>query len=168
VKRDPAPASGPVSSHLRGSIIAITVGGMAILIAFASAWIPGGAPTWGVWSMVIGSALLMAGTLTLGALRSGVGRGLALMLGGFLVVVITAGFGLPIILAHADAGPALVLGLPLPVAVEVFGVGLLPALVLPVAFAVAFRRDGLDQPALDAFRRRAEEARRNPADSTIA
>ncbi|MGH7522844.1 MAG: hypothetical protein ACREK8_00890 [Gemmatimonadales bacterium] len=164
---DAAPSRPAVNSFLRASIVAIALGAFAILAAFASAWVPGGAPIWGVWCMVIGSALLMAGTLTLGAVRSGVGRRLALTLGGFLVVLITAGFGLPIVLAHAGANPALVLGLPLPVAIEVFGVGLLPALVLPVVYAATFRRDGLDQPALDEFRKRADEARRTSTDSTI-
>lgn len=141
---------------------------MAILVAFASAWTPGGAPTWGIWCMVTGSALLMAGTLTLGALRSRVGSGLALTLGGFLVVVITAGFGLPIVLARAVAQPSLLLGLPLPVAIEMFGVGVLPALVLPVVFAAAFRSDGLDQTALDALRHRADAARRASTRSTTS
>jgi hypothetical protein len=49
--------------------------------------------------------------------------------------------------------------LPLRVAIEVIGVGVLPALVLPLWFALAFRADGLDGGSLAELRRRAARLR---------
>ena len=59
---------------MRVALVAIAFGTLLILAAFGSAWTPGGAPPWGVWCMIAGSALVMAATMALGALRSGVRR----------------------------------------------------------------------------------------------
>jgi len=109
--------------------------------------------------MIAGSALVMAATMALGALRSGVRTGPVALMAGFVLIVIAAGFGAPVLLPAETVNSPLILGLPLRVAIEVFGVGVLPALVLPLSFAVAFRADGLDDGSLAELRRRATELR---------
>ena len=49
----------------------LVVGTAAVVVAYGTAWLPGGAPPWGSWAMVVGVALLLPGTLLLGALRRG-------------------------------------------------------------------------------------------------
>jgi hypothetical protein len=144
----------------KGALSAIVLGTLLILVAFSSAWTPGGAPRWGVWCMIAGSAVVMAATMALGALRSRVRSSRVALIAGFVLIVIAAGFGAPMLLPAETADSSMVLGLPLRVAVEVFGVGVLPALVLPLCFALAFRVDGLDDRSLAELRRRAIELRR--------
>jgi hypothetical protein len=138
---------------------AIALSTLLILAAFGSAWMPGGAPPWGTWCMIAGSAFVISATMALGALRSGVRAGRVVCIAGFVLIVIVGGFGAPVLLPAEIAGSPMVLGLPLRVAIEVFGVGVLPALVLPLCFALAFRADGLDDGSLAELRRRAVELR---------
>lgn len=145
---------------MRAALAGIVLGALFIAVAYASAWLPEGTPAWGVWCMILGSALVMSATMALGALRSGVRAGRAALLAGFLLVVILGGFGAPILLPVETAGSPMFLGLPLRVAIEVFGVGLLPVVVLPVLFAVEFRAGGLDDVALAELRNRAAAVRR--------
>jgi hypothetical protein len=148
-----------MTAPMRVALGLVLVGTLLIVAAFGSAWTPGGAPRWGIWCMIAGSALVMAATLALGALRSGVRTGPVALLAGFVLIVIAAGFGAPVLLPAETVNSPLVLGLPLRVAIEVIGVGVLPALVLPLWFALAFRADGLDGGSLAELRRRAARLR---------
>jgi hypothetical protein len=148
-----------MTAPMRAALGSIAVGTLLIAAAFGSAWTPGGAPAWGVWCMIAGSALVMAATMALGALRSSVRAGPAALIAGFVLIVIIGGFGAPVLLPAETANSSMVLGLPLRVAIEVFGVGVLPALVLPLCFALAFRAGGLDDRSLADLRRRAAESR---------
>ncbi len=134
--------------------------GVALIgVAYASAWWPGGAPRWGVWSMILGAALTLAATLALGALGSSGRRRWIMATAAFLFVVVVAGFGLPLLLPDRGAAEPLLLGLPLRAAIEVYGVGLLPMLVLPFVYAREFDVRELDPGALEAFRAECERLR---------
>ena len=135
-------------------LIGLLIGTLLVAVAYASAWTPGGAPVWGVWSMIVGSAAVMAAATAMGALNSGVRRPLAIAAALFLFAVIAVGFGAPLVLAAETASSPLVLGLPLRAAIEIYGVGLLPMVVLPLLFAVEFKSDGLDEAALAELRAR--------------
>ena len=148
----------------RAALAATAVGACGILVSFASAWTPGGAPVWGVWCMIAGTAVVMSAMLALGALRSGIRSARVGILAAFLLVVIVAGFGTPLLLEPETSRSALLFGLPVRFAIELFGVGLLPAVVFPVAFALEFRETGLDEAGLADLRRRAAELR--PGDSS--
>ena len=134
------------------ALIGVFVGSLVVAAAYASAWTPGGAPVWGVWSMIVGSATVMAAATAMGALNSGVRRPLAIGAAVFLFAVIAVGFGAPLWLPVETASSPLVLGLPLRAAIEIYGVGLLPIVVLPLLFAVAFKSDGLDEASLAVLR----------------
>lgn len=119
--------------------LAITVATCAIAVAYTSAFMPGGTPVWAPWLLAFGIPGALGGIMVLGAARGqgGVGR-LALPF-AFVIVTLTVGFclalGLP---ANEGPGSTLWLGLPLRAAVVVYGIGLLPVVVLPVAYALTF------------------------------
>ena len=119
--------------------------------AYASAFLPGGTPGWAPWAMAIGISAMMASVTALGALPGGdrdrdrrreraTARALAVPI-GFTFLVLACGFGLALALPASDApGMRLWLGLPPRAAVIVYGVGLLPFVVLPWAYARTFDR----------------------------
>lgn len=103
--------------------------------------------------MVVGVALLMPGTLLLGALRPGrnVARlvTVALSVGLLLLVV----FGSALALPDPGASETLLLGLPRRAALVIYGTGIFPMLWLPWVFARDFRDFGLDEERLAELRR---------------
>lgn len=136
-----------------------TVFAAALLIgaAYASAWLPGGAPGWAPWAMTLGTAAMLVGTMALGAQRGG-RLGSLWFPFGFVFLVLVAGFGAVLSLPPADpADPTLWLGLPPRAATVLYGIGLLPLLVVPVAYALTFDRMTLSDE--DLARVRAAAAR---------
>jgi hypothetical protein len=134
--------------------LAPVVGGtVAVAAAYGSAFLPGGAPPWAPWAMVAGIALLTVGMMALGAARPGRGLGPLLFPLGFTFVVLVAGFGLALALPGREgAATPLRGGLPTRAALVLYGVGLLPALVLPLAYALTFRSMTLDEADLERIR----------------
>lgn len=123
---------------------------LCIALAYASAFVPGGA-RWGVWSMVVGLAAMVVSLMVLGAsrgvVRDGARGGAAPPDAGvrrlvlpllFTFVVIVGGFGAALLLPEEGPDAPIVLGLPLRAAIVLYGIGLLPMLVLPLAYALTF------------------------------
>ncbi len=111
-----------------------------ILIAagYAGAFLPGGAPGWSSWAMVIGNSTLLVGMMAAGARRSGTSlRSLRFPLAVTYLILIGC-FGLALSLPPESAGETLWLGLPRRAALVLYGVGLLPATILPLAYARTF------------------------------
>lgn len=114
---------------------------LCIALAYASAFFSGGA-RWGVWSMVVGLATMVVALMVLGASRgatagdAGVRRLVLPLL--FTFVVIVGGFGAALLLPGEGADARIVLGLPLRAAIVLYGIGLLPMLVLPLVYALTF------------------------------
>lgn len=142
-----------MTNGLRG----VFIGALLIFVAYLSAWLPGGAPTWGVWAMIVGSALCISGATAVGAANSHVRPARVAFVALFLLVTIVVGFGAPLLLPSETAASPLFLGLPLRAAIEIYGVGLLPIFVLPILFAIEFKDDGLDDASLAELRRRCTE-----------
>ena len=168
-QRHPAPATttaAPRGRAARGAVALLFVATLAIALAYAGAFAPDGAPAWSAWLMAVGVPLALVAVMTLGAARRGhVPRPLlaafalvaALLVGGFALAL-----GLP---SELGAAEPLLLGLPRRAAVVVYGIGLLPVLVLPVAYALTFdaqtlRDEDLERVRAAAAARRAEEAAR--------
>ena len=135
----------------------LLLGAVLVALAYASAWF--GAARWGSWSMIVGAALCMSAATAMGAANSHVRPARVLVAASVVFTVIVVGFGAPFFLPAVSPGAALFLGLPLPVAIEVYGVGLLPILVLPVLFAADFNADGLDEIALAELKRQCAAVR---------
>ena len=134
-------------------------GVLLVLLAYASAWSPGGTPSWGVWLMIAGSALCIAGATAMGAANSHMRPARVAFAALFLLVVIVGGFGVALLLPDDAPDAPLLLGLPVRAAIEIYGVGLLPVLVLPILYAIEFRCDDLDDGALAELRRRCAAVR---------
>lgn len=127
--------------------------------AYLSAFLPGDPPGWAPWAFAVGTSAAFTAFLALGARRSGklgwLAWPFALVFAG-LVGALGAGLLLP----PADpADPALLLGLPLPAAVVILGAVLLPLVVLPLAYALDFGRDGLSAEEVRRIRDAALRAR---------
>ena len=121
----------------RSAIAMTAVGTVSIALAYVSAFLEGGT-RWGVWCMVLGIALMVVSLMALGVSRGkgGVGR-LAIPL-AFTFVVIIGGFAAALVLPPEVAGARTVMGLPLRAAIVLYGIGLLPLFVLPLAYALTF------------------------------
>lgn len=142
----------------RNALFALLAGTLAIFAAYASVFLPGDPPGWSAWAMGTGTAVVMVAAMALGAARDGsVGR-LKLPF-AFTFVVLAGGFALALGLPPEAAGAPLYLGLPLRAAVVLIGIGLLPLVVLPVAYALTFDEMTLSQEDLDRIRAAAKAAR---------
>jgi hypothetical protein len=107
--------------------------------------------------MALGIPLSLVAVMVLGAARDGrVGR-LAFPF-AFTGLVLAGGFGLALALpANEAAGAPLYLGLPLRAAVIIYGIGLLPIVVLPIAYALTFAAQTLTAEDVERVRRAGEE-----------
>lgn len=145
-------------SPVRRVIFAGVVAGVAaVALAYALAFLPGDTPTAASWSMMIGTALSLTAMMALGAYRPGINGARIGWLSAFLLVVLVGGFGAGLLLPAEDVKSPLILGLPRRAAVLLLGIGLLPILVLPFAYARDFADRGLDTASLERLR---AEARR--------
>ncbi|MBK6844182.1 MAG: hypothetical protein IPG88_18070 [Gemmatimonadetes bacterium] len=108
-----------------------------IALAYLSAFIDGGT-RWGVWCMVLGLATMVVALMALGVSRRGGGVGALAVPLAFTFVVLVGGFAAALLLPPETAGARVYLGLPLRAALVLYGVGLLPILVLPLSYALTF------------------------------
>lgn len=137
---------------------------LAIGAAYLSAFLPDGAPRWAAWLMMLGIAALMTATMALGAVRKDrIGRLWIPLACTF--VTLTAGFGAALYLPPLDAAapPTLWLGLPAGAAIILYGIGILPLVVVPLAYALTFDEMTLD--ASDLERLRAAARAQRPGDA---
>ena len=141
----------------RHALLALLLGTLAIAAAYASAFLPGDPPAWSAWAMGTGTAVVMVAAMALGAVRKrGIGR-LKLPF-AFVFVVLAGGFAAALALPPEAPGAPLYLGLPLRAAVVLVGIGLLPLLVLPVAYALTFDEMTLSEEDLARVRAAANES----------
>jgi len=132
-----------------GGLFAAT---LFVALAYASAFLPGGAPWWAAWAMLLGMSGSMVGAMAMGAARGGrVGR-LSVPL-ALVFVMLVGVFGAVLAMPGVDAPDvALWLGLPPRAALVIYGIGLLPLLLVPLAYALTFDDAGLDEDAIDRIR----------------
>jgi hypothetical protein len=148
----------------RTALLALALASLAIAAAYASAFLPGGAPAWAPWPMALGIPAALVAVMILGAARDGKIGKLAFPF-AFSGLVLAAGFAAALALPASEApGVALYGGLPLRAAVIIYGIGLFPIVVLPIAYALTFHEQTLTAADLERVRRAGEEfARRRDA-----
>ena len=153
--------AAPVARAAAGLLV---LGLLACAAAYGSAFLAGGAPGWAAPALASGAVVVMTAVALLGVARSGAG-GLvvALVLGGLaLAFAMVALWTIP----PADpADPALFLGLPPRASHLLYGIGLLPALVVPLVYALTFERATLSAEDLRRLRAAAQAAAL-PADAS--
>lgn len=127
---------------LRGLFLSVLMVGAG----YATALIPAAPTAAGPWLVAVGTAGSLISVMAIGAEKDG---RLGTLGPIFLVLfaVLAGGLGAPLVLDHPPATPGsgLILGLPPDTAVIVYGVGLLPVLVVPLAYALTFRRSSLGE-----------------------
>jgi len=159
-----AVSAPPAASAARRLALATIVAStLAIGVAYASAFAAGGAPRWGGWLLAAGITGATIATLALGAIRSGRGMGRLVIPFTLMTLMLGAGFAALFALPDPGAAEPLVLGLPIRAAILLYGIGLLPTLVLPVAYALTFAEQTLSAEDLARVVERAHASRR-PSD----
>ena len=135
------------------------LGGVAIATAYGLAFFSGpGMAAGGI--MAGGTVLILLSLFWIGA-RPRTGRRPVVLVSALLLLgILMAGcLGAGLVLGQEAAGSPLLLGLPRRAALLLYGIGALPALVIPVAYWLTFPRTGLDAAGLAEFRRRLAELR---------
>lgn len=150
--------------HARTGLVGFFVAVTGIAVAYGSAFLPGGPPAWAPWVMAIGTALSMVSVMLLGASRPGQPLGVLAWVFAGTFAIIAGGFCLALGLTPSGGIEPLWLGLPRRAAILIYGVGLLPVLLLPIAYAMTFDQVTLSEQDLATFRTRIASMRRASAD----
>lgn len=145
----------------RTALAGLLLGALAIAAGYGSAFLPGPPPGWAAWALGVGSSLVMVAAMALGAARAGRGAGRLKWAFAFVFVVLAGGFATVLLLPAEAPGDPLWFGLPLRAAIILIGIGLLPLLVLPVAYALTFDEMTLSED--DLARVRAEALALRPS-----
>lgn len=134
----PATPEGRTAGVRRFALGAMVLGTIGIAIAYATAF---GAPVvaaTGPWIMAVALPVAMVAMMTFGAVRAGRKVGALAIPFALVFALVAGGFLTALALPPDVAGDALWFGLPRRAAVIVYGVGLLPLFVLPIAYAFTF------------------------------
>jgi len=144
----------------RASLGALIVGIVAIAVGYAAALLPRGTPAWSPWLLALGIPVALGAIMILGAARGRMGIGPLKYPFAFVVAVLAIGFCAALALPATD-GPLskLWLGLPARAAIVIYGIGLLPIIVLPVAYALTFETQTLSAEDVERVRELARENR---------
>ena len=144
----------------RASLGALIVGILLIAVGYAAALLPRGTPAWAPWLLALGIPVALGAIMILGAARGRMGIGPLKYLFAFVVAVLAVGFCAALALP-ATEGPLskLWLGLPARAAIVIYGIGLLPIIVLPVAYALTFETQTLSAEDVERVRELARENR---------
>jgi hypothetical protein len=140
--------------------MALFAGISAIAIGYAAAFRRGGAPSWAPWLLALGIPISLGAIMILGAARGKRGIGPLKLPFFFVVAVLAIGFCAALALPATESPLSkLWLGLPARAAVVIYGIGLLPIVVLPVAYALTFETQTLSAEDLERVRALAVENR---------
>src|SRR2546423_437354 len=137
----------------KSAIAALFLSIVAIAVAYAWAFRKSSTPAWSPSVVAVAVPVAIVAIMILGAARDeGVGR-LKIPF-AFVALNLIVGFVAALALpATEGAASGLFLGLPLRAAVIIYGVGLLPIFVLPVAYALTFETQTLSAADLERVRR---------------
>jgi hypothetical protein len=137
----------------RTALVALIAGIFAIATGYAAAFLPGGTPMWAPWLLAIGIPMALGAIMILGAARGRMGIGPLKYPFAFVVAVLAIGFCAALAIP-ATEGPLskLWLGLPARAAIVIYGIGLLPIIVLPVAYALTFEAQTLNAEDVERVR----------------
>jgi len=158
------------NSTKRIARLVVTLATCAMAIAYGSAFMPHGAPAWASWLLALGIPAALGGIMVLGATRERGGVGKLALPFAFVIVTLAVGFclvlGLP---ANEGPGSSLFLGLPLRAAIVIYGIGLMPIVVLPVAYALTFDTQTLNAEDVERVKElgRIRNEATNPESKTV-
>jgi len=138
------------------AVAGVALSTLMIAAAYASAFLGAPGPaSWAPWMFVLGVPGAIVSVMVLGAARGRRGA-LGSLIAPMLLVglALATGFGLALALpANESESTRLVLGLPLRAAIILYGIGLMPIVVLPVAYALTFETQTLNAADIERVRR---------------
>jgi hypothetical protein len=142
----------------RAAVGALLAGILSIAAGYGAAFRPGGTPSWAPWLLAVGIPVALGAMMVLGAARGRMGIGPLKYPFAFVVLVLVIGF-CAVLALPATEGPLsrLWLGLPARAAIVIYGIGLLPIVVLPVAYALTFETQTLSAEDVERVRELARE-----------
>jgi hypothetical protein len=142
----------------RAALVALFAGIAAIAVGYAAAFGARGTPSWAPWFLALGIPAALGAIMILGATRGDRGVGRLKIPFAFVILMLVIGFGAALALP-ATEGPLsrLWLGLPARAAIVIYGVGLLPIFVLPIAYAVTFETQTLTAEDVESVRKLGRE-----------
>src|SRR5712672_2010959 len=154
--RAPHNASSPsaaADTTRRAALVTLFAGIAAIALGYAAAFTPHGTPPWAPWLLALGIPTSLGAIMILGATRGGRGVGPLKIPFAFVILMLVIGFGAALALP-ATEGPLskLWLGLPARAAIVIYGIGLLPIFVLPIAYALTFETQTLNAEDVELVR----------------
>jgi hypothetical protein len=151
----------------RVALVTLFAGILAIATGYAAAFLRGGTPAWAPWLLALGIPIALGAIMILGAARGRMGVGPLKLPFAFVVAVLAIGFCAALALP-ATEGPLskLWLGLPARAAIVIYGIGLLPIIVLPVAYALTFESQTLNAEDVERVRALARENKARNEDQT--
>lgn len=143
----------------KAALVVLFLSLAAIGAAFAAAIATGRVPAWSAWVMAVATSCSMIATMTLGAARTGRPLGgLRRVLGPFAAVLLILLGAFAAALLLPAAGEPLLLGLPRRAAIVLYGIGVLPAFILPIAYALTFDELTLSGEDIERVREAARSA----------
>jgi hypothetical protein len=135
------------------ALIALFLGTLSIASGYVAAFSPRGIPVWAPWLLALGIPTAVGAIMILGAARSNRGIGPLKMPFLFTIAILAIGFCAALAIpANETATSDLWLGLPIRAAIVIYGVGLLPIVVLPIAYAVTFETQTLSAEDVERVR----------------
>lgn len=144
----------------RSALVTLFIGISAIGIGYAAAFSRGGTPVWAPWLLALGIPVALGGIMILGAARGKRGIGQLKFPFFFVIAVLAIGFCAALALPATESPLSkLWLGLPARAAVVIYGIGLLPIVVLPVAYALTFETQTLNAEDVERVRALGRENR---------
>jgi hypothetical protein len=153
-----------VDGTRRAALAALVAGILAIATGYGAAFIPGGPSTWAPWLLALGIPVALGAIMILGAARGQMGVGRLKYPFAFVVAVLAIGFCAALALPATESPLSrLWLGLPARAAIVIYGIGLLPIIVLPVAYALTFETQTLNAEDVERVRKLARENRARDA-----
>lgn len=137
----------------RITVVILFVAMLAIAVGYSGAFTRTGPAPWSAWVVAIAVPISLVAIMILGALRGSAGIGRLRIPFAFVALILIVGFVAAIALpATESAASKLWLGLPLRAAIVIYGIGLLPIVVLPVAYALTFETQTLNADDVDRVR----------------
>jgi len=131
-------------------------------LAYAEALVTKGASTSAPWIAAIAVPIALTAIMILGAVRGDKDIGRLRIPFVFVALILIVGF-LAALLLPASESPtsSLWLGLPARAAIMIYGIGVLPIIVLPVAYALTFETQTLNAEDVERVRELGRENTRN-------
>lgn len=137
----------------RTTVVVLFLSVAAIALGYAGAFARNGPSPWSAWMVAIAVPIAIVAIMILGAIRGQAGIGRLKIPFVFVALILIVGFIAALALpATESATSKLWLGLPLRAAIVIYGIGLLPIVVLPVAYALTFETQTLSAEDVERVR----------------